>query len=89
MNRKAQTVGVIGGGSWATALVKILCNNVEKVNWFMRNEQAVEHILAYKHNPTYLQSVEFDLSKINVSADLAGIITSSAHMANHMSITEA
>lgn len=43
----------------------------------MRNEQAVEHILAYKHNPTYLQSVEFDLSKINVSADLAGVITAS------------
>lgn len=77
MNRKAQTVGVIGGGSWATALVKILCNNVEKVNWFMRNEQAVEHILAYKHNPTYLQSVEFDLSKINVSTDLAGTIAAS------------
>jgi glycerol-3-phosphate dehydrogenase (NAD(P)+) len=77
MNKRMQTVGVIGGGSWATALVKILCNNKDKVNWYMRNQGAVDHIHAYKHNPTYLQSVEFDLSKINVSTDLEGIIKAS------------
>lgn len=77
MNKRMRTIGVIGGGSWATALVKILCNNKDKVNWYMRNQDAVDHILAYKHNPTYLQSVEFDLSKINVSTDLAGVIAAS------------
>lgn len=70
-NRK---IAVIGGGSWATALVKILCNNVNSVNWWMRNEGAVGHILKYRHNPNYLQSVEFDLNKINVSSDLIEII---------------
>ena len=63
-------IAVIGGGSWATALVKILCNNVSSVNWYMRNENAVSHILKFRHNPKYLQSVEFDLDKINVSTDL-------------------
>ena len=63
-------IAVIGGGSWATALVKILCNNVSSVNWYMRNEAAVDHILKFRHNPKYLQSVEFDLDKINVSTDL-------------------
>jgi glycerol-3-phosphate dehydrogenase (NAD(P)+) len=67
-------IAVIGGGSWATALVKILCNNLPSVNWWMRNEGAVAHILKYRHNPNYLQSVEFDLNKINVSTDLEEII---------------
>jgi len=71
---KDQKIAVIGGGSWATALVKILCNNLNSVNWWMRNEVAVAHILKYRHNPNYLQSVEFDLNKINVSTDLEEII---------------
>jgi glycerol-3-phosphate dehydrogenase (NAD(P)+) len=74
---KSNKIAVIGGGSWATALVKILCNNVPVVNWWMRNDEAVEHIHKFKHNPNYLQSVEFDLEKINVSSDLQGIIGSS------------
>ncbi|MFK7786021.1 MAG: NAD(P)H-dependent glycerol-3-phosphate dehydrogenase [Crocinitomicaceae bacterium] len=67
-------IAVIGGGSWGTALVKILCNNVEKLNWYMRNETAVDHIQKYRHNPHYLQSVEFDLNKIVVSTDLVEMI---------------
>lgn len=70
----SKKVAVIGGGSWATALVKILCNNVNSVNWWMRNDDAVSHILKFRHNPNYLQSVEFDLDKINVSTDLKEII---------------
>ena len=70
----SKKIAVIGGGSWATALVKILCNNVSSVNWYMRNEGAVGHILKFRHNPNYLQSVEFDLNKINVSTDLREII---------------
>jgi len=65
-----EKIAVIGGGSWATALVKILCNNVESLNWWMRNEHAVEHLLKYQHNPHYLQSVEFDRNKINVSTNI-------------------
>jgi len=70
----SKKIAVIGGGSWATALVKILCNNLTSVNWWMRNENAVAHILKYRHNPNYLQSVEFDLNKINVGTDLEEII---------------
>ncbi len=71
MNRK---IAVIGGGSWATALVKILCNNMPKVYWYMRNEAAVGHLLKYRRNLNYLQSVEFDLDKIEISTDLIAII---------------
>lgn len=69
-------IAVIGGGSWATALIKILCNNVSNISWYMRNEVAVEHILKFKHNPNYLQSVAFDLNKINVSTNLVETIKS-------------
>jgi glycerol-3-phosphate dehydrogenase (NAD(P)+) len=72
--RHQKKIAVIGGGSWATALVKILCNNLNSVNWWMRSDGAVAHILKYRHNPNYLQSVEFDLNKINVSTDLEEII---------------
>ena len=71
---KGKKIAVIGGGSWATALVKILANNVPSINWYMRNDDAVKHILKFRHNPNYLQSVEFDLNKINVSTDLREII---------------
>ena len=70
----SRKIAVIGGGSWATALVKILCNNLDTVNWWMRSQESVDYILSYKHNPKYLQSVEFNLDKINVSNDLKAII---------------
>ncbi len=68
-------VAVIGGGSWATALVKLLCNHQQSVGWWMRNEEAVSHIQQYKHNPRYLQSVQFDTSQLIVSTNLSEVIT--------------
>ena len=61
---------VIGGGSWATALVKMLCENVQEVHWYMRNIHAIEHIKKQEHNPNYLSSVEFDVSKLKLSNDI-------------------
>jgi glycerol-3-phosphate dehydrogenase (NAD(P)+) len=69
-----ERIAVIGGGSWATAIVKLLCNTQEKVNWWMRSESAVAHIKQFKHNPKYLQSVEFNLDKLVVSTDLNHVI---------------
>ena len=61
---------VIGGGSWATAIAKMLCENQEKIAWYMRNESAIEHIEKYKHNPNYLSSVEFDTSKLKLTSNI-------------------
>lgn len=63
-------IAVIGGGSWATAIVKMLCNNSKPVHWWLRSEPAVEHIKKYKHNPNYLASVEFDTDKLALHTDL-------------------
>jgi glycerol-3-phosphate dehydrogenase (NAD(P)+) len=74
---KNDVVAVIGGGSWATALVKLLSNNVKSIHWWMRSEEAVSHVLRFRHNPRYLQSVEIDLNKVHVSTDLYATIHSS------------
>ncbi|WP_026712991.1 NAD(P)H-dependent glycerol-3-phosphate dehydrogenase [Flavobacterium daejeonense] len=61
---------VIGGGSWATAITKMLCANLDEVAWYMRNESAIEHIKKYKHNPNYISSVEFDTKKLLLTNDI-------------------
>ncbi|QYJ68950.1 NAD(P)H-dependent glycerol-3-phosphate dehydrogenase [Flavobacterium litorale] len=61
---------VIGGGSWATAIAKMLCVNVPEIAWYMRNVYAIEHIKLQKHNPNYLSSVEFDTKKLRLTNDI-------------------
>ncbi|MBN9293341.1 MAG: NAD(P)H-dependent glycerol-3-phosphate dehydrogenase [Flavobacteriia bacterium] len=64
------SIGVIGGGSWATALVKILCNNVTKLNWYVRSEDSVNYIKKYRRNPKYLQAVDLNTDKIELTSCL-------------------
>ena len=61
---------VIGGGSWATAIAKMLCVNLNEISWYMRNEAAIEYIKTYKHNPNYLSSVEFDTKKLKLTNNI-------------------
>lgn len=70
-------IAVVGGGSWATAIVKMLCNNSQKINWWIRNPETVEYIKKYKHNPKYLTSVEFEIEKLNIDSSLKKIISDS------------
>jgi glycerol-3-phosphate dehydrogenase (NAD(P)+) len=74
MNSGSQ-IAVIGGGSWATAIIKMLCNNSKEVHWWVRNQTVVDHIKKYKHNPNYLTSVEFDTTKLLLSADLKEVVS--------------
>lgn len=61
---------VIGGGSWATAIAKMLCENQKEICWYMRNDSAIEHIRTESHNPNYLSSVEFDTEKLLLTSDI-------------------
>ncbi len=63
-------VSVIGGGSWATAIVKMLSENLTQIGWYMRSEYAKEHILTQQHNPNYLSSVEFDTKKLKLTNNI-------------------
>lgn len=67
-------IAVIGGGSWATAIVKMLCENLDTVGWYMRSAAAIEHILENKHNPNYLSSAELHPAQLDLSNDLNKII---------------
>lgn len=72
-----RAISVIGGGSWATAIVKMLCNNADMVYWWMRDADKANYINKYMHNPRYLSSVQFERDKISVSNDLSEIISKS------------
>lgn len=69
-----QKIAVIGGGSWATAIVKMLCNNAPAIHWWIRSSDVVDHIKKYKHNPNYLTSVEFDTTKLLLNTNLKEVI---------------
>ena len=66
-------IAVIGGGSWATAIVKMLANNVDTLFWWMRNEEAVQHIKETQHNPRYLSGARINTEIVQVSSDLRAI----------------
>jgi glycerol-3-phosphate dehydrogenase (NAD(P)+) len=61
---------VIGGGSWATAIAKMLCVNLPEIAWYMRNEEAIEHLKTHHHNPNYLSSVEFKTSQLRLTSNI-------------------
>ncbi len=61
---------VLGGGSWATAIVKMLLVNQDYVSWYMRNSDAIGFLKIQKHNPNYLTSVTFDTDKLVLTDNL-------------------
>ncbi len=69
--------GVIGSGSWATALAKILTGNDIPISWWVRNEIISKHILNRHHNPHYLPAVYFDTSLLSISNKVAEVIAAS------------
>ena len=71
---KTYKIGVIGNGSWATALVKILTDNQHKVNWWVRNSASIEHIKRRRHNPNYLSSAYFDTDLLNLEDDVKEVV---------------
>jgi glycerol-3-phosphate dehydrogenase (NAD(P)+) len=68
-------IAVIGSGSWATAIVKILCNNNNTVHWYFRKQSDIDFVKKHKHNPKYLSSVNFDLNNLELSSNLELVIS--------------
>lgn len=69
--------GIIGGGSWATALAKILTDKRHSINWWMRSAATIEHIRQRHHNPHYLSSASFDVSLLAMSTDIREVAAKS------------
>lgn len=68
-------IAVVGSGSWATAIVKMLSQSNDTVGWWVRSENSATHIKTYKHNPNYLSSVEFDVARLDVSSDIKDAVS--------------
>ena len=71
---KKKCIGVLGSGSWATALVKILSENNLNLNWFIRNPESIEQIKSVGRNPKYLSYVDLNLDKLKISSDINKVI---------------
>ncbi|MDO1447346.1 NAD(P)H-dependent glycerol-3-phosphate dehydrogenase [Rhodocytophaga aerolata] len=63
-------IAIIGGGSWATAIIKILSEKELKIKWWLRNEEDVNYISQYGHNPHYLSDVQINLRKVKAYTDI-------------------
>lgn len=67
-------IAVIGGGSWATALVKMLSESQTSVGWWMRNEDAIIHINRYGNNPNYISAAELFPEKLKIDSDINAVV---------------
>lgn len=86
-------VAIIGGGSWATAIAKLVLNNACTINWYMRRKDRIEDFKRLGHNPAYLTDIKFDISRINFysninlaikNSDTIIFVTPSPYMKSHL-----
>ncbi len=93
VGRLCGRIAIIGGGSWATAIAKIVLQHTHHIGWYMRREDQIEDFRRMGHNPSYLSSVHFDTQEIVFSSDLSKIaadydtlvfVVPSPYLKNHL-----
>ncbi len=67
-------VAILGGGSWATAIAKMLLTNIEEIGWYIRDDEKIEKFKSLGRNPNYLTGVAFDVNKIKFSSDINAVV---------------
>ena len=86
-------IAIIGGGSWATAIAKIVVGHTHHIGWYMRRDDRIEEFKRMGHNSAYLTSVHFDTNEIFFSSDINRIVqdydtlvfvTPSPYLKNHL-----
>ena len=86
-------IAIIGGGTWATAIAKLILNNTDSINWYMRRKDRIDDFKRLGHNPAYLSSVKFDISRIHFSnnlnmtirnSDMLIFVTPSPYLKQHL-----
>ncbi|MBQ1695288.1 MAG: NAD(P)H-dependent glycerol-3-phosphate dehydrogenase [Bacteroidales bacterium] len=73
-------VAVIGSGSWATAIVKILTANLDRTSWWVRRDEIAEGIKKYGHNPRYLSSTFINPDSVEISTDLEAVASKAEYL---------
>ena len=86
-------IAIVGGGSWATAIAKIVVQHTHHIGWYMRRDDRIEDFKRLGHNPAYLMSVHFNINEIFFSSDINKIadsydtlvfVTPSPYLTNHL-----
>jgi len=72
-----QKIAILGGGSWATAIAKIVLNNVDEINWYMRRQEQIDEFIRSSKNPSYLTGVKFDTDHINFTNNINHVVATS------------
>ena len=93
MDRSCGKIAIIGGGSWATAIAKIVVGHTHHIGWYMRRDDRIADFLRLGHNPAYLTSVHFNTDEIFFSSDINKVVelydtlvfvTPSPYLKNHL-----
>jgi len=74
MTEKQSPIGIVGSGSWATALIKMISDGERPVKWWIRNPEKAVYISSHLHNPDYLSSVEIHPSRVTICTDLQEVL---------------
>ncbi len=72
-----EKIGIIGSGSWATALAKVMLENAPEIHWYMRSNESIAAFEESGHNPRYLTYARFDTSRIHFSSDINEVVSKS------------
>lgn len=67
-------IGILGSGSWGTALAKLMTDSGRDIHWWNRNDAAIKKIMATGRNPQYLSSARFDVNRLHLSTDVQWVI---------------
>ena len=70
-------IAVLGGGSWATAIAKIVLTNAKEINWYMRRPEQIEEFISSGKNPSYLSGVKFDTDRIHFTSNINHVVATS------------
>ncbi len=70
-------IAIMGGGSWATAIAKIVLAQDDSINWYMRRDDRIADFKRLGHNPAYLTGVKFDVKRINFSSNINDVVKNS------------
>ncbi len=86
-------IAIIGGGSWATAIAKIVVGHTHRIGWYMRRDDRIDDFRRLGHNPAYLMTAHFDIEELDFSSDINYIVgnydtlvfvTPSPYLKNHL-----
>jgi len=77
MLKEKSKIAILGGGSWATAIAKIVLANSDSISWYMRRQEQIDDFIRLSKNPSYLTGVKFDTDRIRFTSNINHVVATS------------